>query len=160
MKPVPEQYHQYQNKMPRSQLNIFNFRILCFYIYLQYYVCIYVIYVEFICTFHYSKELENAAFGHHLIYMCSNHHATFCPNESQILSKSPGNPFAIQANWQNMSKEVEKRRRRVQLVIAFSIFHPIRKMKKSVGGICYLIFRHICSNISEQKSITLHIRGV
>ena len=55
-------------------------------------------YVEFICTFYCSKELENAAVRHHLIYMRSNHHATFCPNESQILSKSPGNPFAIQAN--------------------------------------------------------------
>ena len=96
-----------------------------------------------------------------LIYMRSNHHATFCPNESQILSKSPGNPFAIQANWQNMSKEVvETEEERPVVVLAFSIFHPIRKMKKSVGGICYLIFRHICSNISEQKSITLHRRGV
>ena len=97
----------------------------------------------------------------HSKIMWYSNHATFNPNESQILSKSPGNPFAIQANWQNMSKEVvETEEERPVVVLAFSIFHPIRKMKKSVGGICYLIFRHICSNISEQKSITLHRRGV
>ena len=69
-----------------------------------------------------------------LIYMRSNHHATFCPNESQILSKSPGNPFAIQANWQNMSKEVVETEEERPVVLAFSIFHPIRKMKKALAG--------------------------
>ena len=99
-----------------------------------------------------------------LIYMRSNHHATFCPNESQILSKSPGNPFAIQANWQNMSKEVEKREEEEEeSPVSNSIslfFTPLEKWKKKRWRICYLIFCHICSNISEQKSITLHIRGV
>ena len=73
-------------------------------------------YVEFICTFYCSKELENAAFSHH---------ATFCPNESQILSKSPGNPFAIQANWQNMSKEVvETEEERPVVCTSIQYFSP------------------------------------
>ena len=61
-------------------------------------------------------------------------HATFCPNESQILSKSPGNPFAIQANWQNMSKEVETEEEERPVAHSVSIFHPIRKMKKALAG--------------------------